>query len=150
MFRSGKYLTSTKKEIHLTAIRNIKRVYALRGFIVRYMYMDGEFECLRYDLADMKIHLNIVSRDEHVPEIERSNRAIKDRVRCVYNSLPFTQIPDRMIINIIYGQFFWLNVFPTKNEISKKSGPRLLLTGKKIDCKIHCSIECGQYVQTHE
>ena len=53
MFRSGEYLTSTKKEIHLTVIQNINQVYALRGFVVRYIYMDGAFECLWNDLTDM-------------------------------------------------------------------------------------------------
>ena len=33
--------------------------------------MDGQLEPLRGDLAGMGIHLNTVSADEHVPEIEQ-------------------------------------------------------------------------------
>ena len=34
------------------------------------MLMDGEFNTLRKDLAEMQITLNTVSHDEHVAEIE--------------------------------------------------------------------------------
>ena len=33
--------------------------------------MDGQFELLRADLAELGILLNTASNDEHVPEIER-------------------------------------------------------------------------------
>jgi hypothetical protein len=32
--------------------------------------MDGQFELLRADIADLQITLNMVSDDKHVPEIE--------------------------------------------------------------------------------
>ena len=34
IFISGEYLTKTKKDIHLSVVRHISRVYVLRGFIV--------------------------------------------------------------------------------------------------------------------
>ena len=48
--------------------------------------MDGQFESIRGDLAEMQINLNTVSNDEHVPEVERYICPIKERPRCVYNT----------------------------------------------------------------
>ena len=114
------------------------------------MYMYGEFECIRGILADMGIKLKVCSREDHIPGAEHNIRTIKDRVRCVLNILPFKKVPDRMLINMVYSSVFWLNAFPCKNGVSKQLSPRLIVTGNRIDYNKHCTLECGQYVQTHE
>jgi hypothetical protein len=53
------------------------------------MLMDGQFQPLHAAMADLQIILNMVSNDEHVPEIERRIRTVKERTRCVYKTLPF-------------------------------------------------------------
>ena len=55
--------------------------------------MDGEFGHLQGELADMGIALNETSRDEHVGDIERYIRTVKERMRAVYNTLPFNKVP---------------------------------------------------------
>eukprot|EP00957_Ditylum_brightwellii_P178065 13563641-Ditylum_brightwellii.AAC.1 len=60
----------------------------------------------------MKIHLNICSEDEHVHEIERMNRTIKERVHGTFNSPPIKRYPGKMIIEMVYLATFWLNIFP--------------------------------------
>ena len=40
--------------------------------------MDGQFEPLRGNLAKLGILLNTASNDEHVPEIERQIRTVKE------------------------------------------------------------------------
>ncbi len=61
----------------LLAIKKVKSVYMKRGFQISVLLMDGQFECLRGDLAATQITLNTVSNDEHVPEIERYIRTTK-------------------------------------------------------------------------
>ena len=63
--------------------------------------MDGQFEPLRGDLADMGIQLNTVSNDEHAPEIERQIRTLKERTRGIYCTLPFHKIPRCLIIEML-------------------------------------------------
>ena len=46
--------------------------------------MDGQFEPLRGNLAELGIVLNTASNDEHVPEIERQIRTVKERTRAIY------------------------------------------------------------------
>jgi hypothetical protein len=53
----------------LAAIKQVKSVIAKRGFQILHMLMDGQFESLQTDLADLQINLNTVSNGQHVPEI---------------------------------------------------------------------------------
>ena len=112
--------------------------------------MDGQFEPLRGDLAEMGIQLNTISNDEHVPEIERQIRTLKERTRAIYCTLPFRKIPRRLIIEMIYAANYWLNMFPRKGGISQTMSPRTLLTGLTMNYHRHCRLEFGEYVQTHE
>ena len=75
------------------SIRQIHSQYAKRGFKITHAHMDGQFEPLRAELAKMKISLNTASNDEHVPEVERYIRTIKERTRGQYNVLPFKYLP---------------------------------------------------------
>jgi hypothetical protein len=52
------------------------------------MLMDGQLKSICSDLALMQIELNYVSADEQVPEIEQHIWTVKERTRCVYNTLP--------------------------------------------------------------
>jgi hypothetical protein len=49
----------------LAAIKQVKSIYMKRGFVLNSMLMDGQFEPLRADLADLQITLNAVSNAEH-------------------------------------------------------------------------------------
>jgi hypothetical protein len=42
--------------------------------------MDGEFESLQSDLCSLEIGLNVSAPDEHVSEIERYIRTVKERM----------------------------------------------------------------------
>lgn len=70
----------TKANNLKAAVKNMKRIYMLRGFRGMDMHMDGEFKCLRGKLTEMCIRLNIVSSDEHVLEADWNIRIIKDMV----------------------------------------------------------------------
>ena len=72
-----------------------------RGFKITNILMDGKFACIRGDLTQLQINLNVCSNDEHVGEIERLNLTVKKRVRGIYNTLPFKKIPGRMIIELV-------------------------------------------------
>jgi hypothetical protein len=112
--------------------------------------MDGQFESIRGDLAGLDITLNTVANDEHVPEVERYIRTVKDRTRSVYNSLPFKRMPARMIVEMVSHSVFWLNSFPALDGISRTLSPRAIVTGSNVTYDRHCRLEFGAYVQTHE
>jgi hypothetical protein len=71
-FGTGEMLQNQKSATILADIKQIKSIYMKRGFKLDHMLMDGQFEPLRAELADLSITLNTISNDEHVPEIERN------------------------------------------------------------------------------
>jgi hypothetical protein len=105
-------IPNRKANTLLQAIRDVIRLYSSRGFRVCIGMMDGEFEPLRADLLGLGISLNIASHGEHVPDIERYIRTLKERVRSTYNTLPFKHIPNVMLVEMVRAGIFWLNNFP--------------------------------------
>jgi hypothetical protein len=108
----------------LAAIVEVCKRYRGGGFRVKAILGDSEFEHLRGDFALVGINLNTTTRDEHVGEIERYNRTVKDRARAMYNILPFTKIPDCLIIEMVYTAVFWLNTLPATGGVSETLSPR--------------------------
>ena len=102
-------MVDQKHETLIDHVKRIQHVYMKRGFRINTFLMDGQFDVIRGDLSELNITLNTVARGEHVPEVERQIRTIKERVRCVYATLPFTKIPSRMLVELIYFCVFWLN-----------------------------------------
>jgi hypothetical protein len=149
-FGTAEMIQNQQAKTILTAINQVKATYVKRGFNITTLLMDGQFDSLRGELSNMGITLNTVANAEHVPEIERHIRTVKERVRCVYNTLPFTQLTARMIIELVYYSTFWLNSFPAEGGVSDTLSPRAIVTGMQLDYNKHCRLEYGTYVQTHE
>ena len=131
-------------------IHAIHQIYLQRGFQIRNAFMDGQFEPLRGNLAELGILLNTAYNDKHVPEIERQIRTVKERTRAIYCTLPFKKMPRRLIIEMVYAANYWLTMFPRKGGVSKTLSPHALLTGQSWSYTTHCKLEFSDYVQTHE
>jgi hypothetical protein len=135
----------------MKCLRHVHAAYLQRGFKITQVNAYLEFDCCRGAIAaDMKATFNIVGEDEHVSEIERCIRTVKERTRCTYNVTGFDRYPPKMIVEMVFLSVFWINAFPHKYGISKTISPRTIVTGRHIDYKLHCRIEFGQYVQKHE
>ena len=149
-FGTVEMIANRRMETIFKSLTQVINIYKQRGFDVTHILLDGEFEPLRGSLANINIQLNTVANAEHVPEIERYIRTLKERTRCVYNSLPFPDMPPRLLIEMVKASNFWLNVFPYPNGISDVLSPRTIVTGSTIDFNCHCTLAFGSYVQTHE
>ena len=95
MFRSNEYLKIHKSPSVIQVIKSIKSVCTQRNFTVIVMSMDGKFKHLREDISSHDIYLNIVSRNEHVPEIESSNQKVKKEYVWSYKKILPKKIPDK-------------------------------------------------------
>jgi hypothetical protein len=149
-FGTIEVVKSRHHKVPLPAIKNVKRPCALRGFRVRHCHVENEFEGMRHELLELGMQLNVVAEAEHVPEIERHIRTIKERTRCVCNTVPFKRMPARMTIEMAHASVFWLNIFPALDGVSGDLSPRALIVGMKLDCNKHCRLEFGSYAQVHE
>ena len=72
----------------MTFLKQIIVKYNRRGFKVKHILVDGQFECLRKHLKLQGIMLNTTAQDEYVPEVERYIRTKKERAWTTINTLP--------------------------------------------------------------
>jgi len=98
---------------------------------------------------DMDVVMNYATTDEHVPESERNNHIIQERIRAAYHNLPFKVIPKVMIKHLAMVSTEQLNMFPAKGGVSPYLSPHMILTGRSFDYNKHCTIPFGAYVQAN-
>ena len=149
-FGTMEAVADRKEATILKCIKGVVTLYRRAGFTVTTALMDGEFAPLRGGLAELGLRLNETSRDEHVGDIEQYIRTVKERMRAIYNTLPFQKIPARLVIEMAKTAVFWLNAFPTAGGASRQLSPRTIVTGQQVDYKRHCRFQFGEYAQTHE
>ena len=63
-------------------------------------------------MADLGISPNFASKKEHVPETERFNQTIKERVRSDRSYMPLKRIYKLIIVHIFSTAIFWFVAFP--------------------------------------
>ena len=148
-FATCEMISDAKTPTLITSVKQIQRTYAKRGFNIQNMNMDVQFKPSKNELESLGINTNFVSRDEHVPEIERFIRTIKERTRGIQCTLPFKRYPMRMTVELVITQIFYWNSLPKASGISSTLSPRAIITGMSINYA-HCKLKFGEYVQTHE
>ena len=93
---------------------------------------DGQFASLQKGLANVGVLLNVISINEHVPDIERQIRTIKERTRVTYATLQFKALPPRLVIEMVHASVFLLDTFPVSSGISNTISPHKFITGVNI------------------
>jgi hypothetical protein len=113
-FATMKYVSSRSEPNLIKLLLKIVKLYKARDFEPRTALMDREFECLRIELLGHGVNLNTTAVSEHVPDIERHIRLIKERARAIRSTMPFKIIPGRMIIEMMAHVVLWLNASPPR------------------------------------
>eukprot|EP00536_Pseudo-nitzschia_multiseries_P010625 jgi/Psemu1/203784/e_gw1.332.17.1 len=124
------------------AIVSVIKSYSLRGFHVAVLLLDKQFDGLATG--------HFISRDEHVPEIERFIRVIKERCRASFAMLPFNKLPKRMIIALAQCTVFYINAFPWPDGVSQELSPLTIVEGRTLLYNLHFQVIFGEYAQTYE
>jgi hypothetical protein len=151
-FTAVNHLPTRKITDIFAAFKEIYSFYLHRGFKITDVHADGEFAPLQVQIHDKMPggpRVNLASASEHVPEIERRIRVVKERVRAARLGLPFTRVPKTLMIHIVLSAVQMLTHFPTKESIAGYS-PRMLLTGSSLDYKKNLRLALGSYCQVHE
>ena len=86
---------------------------------------------------------------KHVPEAERNNRVLKERIRTAFHRLPFKSLPKTVLKVLVMETVRKLNYFPAKCGISQHYSPQQIMHQEKLNYKQHCRYYLGQYVQAH-
>jgi hypothetical protein len=79
-FTTIKKLSSKVAPMLAQGILKVANLYKRRGFFVDLCLGDNEFEGVRATLQNHGIKLNTCAPNEHVPEVERKIRTVKERV----------------------------------------------------------------------
>ena len=90
-FRTVAGIQSRSKQVLEYETCAVLHLYETKGYNITPVHGDHEFKCIREEIRPT--NLNICSKDDHVGEVERSIRTIKERVRCTIHSLPFKKVP---------------------------------------------------------
>ncbi len=130
-----------------SGIRRIMDLYAHGGFQVGAVLMDNEFESLQ-NLVPI-IVVNTTAAKEHVPEIKRRIRLIKEQGRGILNTLPYKKMPQLMLIELIYHVVLWLNASPIKSGVFATLSPQEIVLRHKLDFAKHCKAIFGSYCEAH-
>ena len=153
MYRTCTFLPSKKIADYKTALTKVIRIYKNAGFSIRCIYGDQEFApVLQYfkDESTPPIDYNLATANEHVPEAERNNRTLQERIRATFHSLPFQAIPITFIKYLASESAEKLNFFPPIGGVSSFYSPREILSRQRLDYYRHCTIPQFSYVQAHD
>jgi hypothetical protein len=93
---------------------------------------------LRDDIEGMGIEVNIMSKIEHAPEIERQNIVIKERAKGIIQTLPYRMLPKKMRMTMIQYVVFWLNNIPKEDQ--NESPREMIIRHQVLDTKMVCKI----------
>jgi hypothetical protein len=159
-FITATFLPDRKRRTILHALNQVINLFRGRGHVVEevefleyqnpvhMVLADNEFIVLKEDLENIGICLNIAAKEEHVLEVERQIRVVKERARAIIQTLPYRKIPKKMKVALIQYVIYWLNLLP---KLDQEYSPRDLVLGEeKLDYKKVCQLPFGSYIQVHD
>ena len=147
-FRTITPVKSRKKEVMLQETKTVLDLYHARGFKVVDIHADMDFECIQDEVRPVLMNLN--AHDDHVGEVERSIRTIKERVRADVHSMPFKRLPKMMVVELVRRAVLVLNQFPAQDGVSDTLSPLTIMTGKPSPDYHNMKVEFGTYVHVFE
>jgi hypothetical protein len=139
----------TGAEIKKAILKQLSHLRA-RGFEAKMVRSDPEGGvvpiCDQIE-EDGKVVVNITAAKEAVPKVERKIRVIKERCRCILNSLPYLLMASLIgyLVSFVVAR---INMMPSRTAMAEAS-PFVLMNGFKPDVKTHLKHSFGEYVQVH-
>ena len=88
-------------------LTKIVYLYSRGDFVVNVVLMDQEFDKIVDEVTNLDI--NTTAAREHVREIERVIRTVKERSCAVVSYKPYVVLPKPMVIHILYFSVLMLN-----------------------------------------
>jgi hypothetical protein len=118
-FRSAIPIKNCTHEEYYRVLDMVLRLYNGAGFHIQTIYCDGKFRAMMEKVQDdLGVRMNFTNALDHVPEAERNNRTIKERVRAAYHRLPYKALPRQLIWYLVTMQASKLSQIPAKGGIS--------------------------------
>jgi hypothetical protein len=149
-FRSGIPIENRTHEEYYRVLDMVLQLYNSAGFHIKTIHCNGEFRAMMdKEKSYTGVCMNFTNALDHVPEAERNNRTIKERVWAAYHRLLYKVLLRQLIRYFVQTQASQLNLFPAKGGISPYYSPRTILGLPTLDCVKHCTVPFGAYVQAN-
>ena len=116
-FRTVEFLLNKSKateEETKEGVGRIMAIYHARKLEVSQVNADNEFECIEDLIRPANLHL--VGANEHVGDVERSVRTIKECTRCHVHRLPYKYYPKIMVTGMV------THVVKSLNQLLSETG----------------------------
>jgi hypothetical protein len=151
MFTTASTLKNRKKAKVYKAIQGVIGFYAMHDYYVKTVLADNEFGTLKEKLMnEEEVDLNLGAPKQHIPEVERNIRVIKERLRAVINSMPYEYLPSNFKTELVLACVVTLNMIPRQASVSPAHSPWGLITGRSIDYNKHFRLAPGVFCMVHE
>lgn len=96
-------------------VNNIK-FFDTKDTPIHTLLVDNEFQSIKEKIEENGVQVHVVTKNEHVPEVECQNRVIKEISRAIIQTLPNTDLPRKIRIALIKYVVFWLNNTLEENQ----------------------------------
>ena len=149
-FRTIEHVDDLTKHTTLQSLISVARLYQINKFKLRQINGDMAYENLRNDL--LPVQLVTAPAGEKVPEVERSIRTIKERIRCIVASLPYRKVTKTMMKSFVYEAGRHLNDSPPKDGVSRVHPPARIVANRPAVDYNKLKVRTGQYcmiINTH-
>ena len=147
-FRTVHELISKDRANIAKALKDVINIYIKGGYRVVVIFADNAFNCVTNDV-DMPT-MNICATNEHVPEVERTIRTIKERVRARIHTLKYNRLPKIVVSSLIKQAVINLNNLPSTSGVSKTLSPSTIITGRASPDYNRIRLDFGTYCQVHD
>ena len=125
-------------------------MYYRRGLRVEIVRGDLEFKPLEQLVKELPQvpELDLAAKEEHVGDIERNTRLVKEKFRQLRHTLLFLQIPRFIIVQMVQVCTTTSNMFPRKGG-SSQYYPNMIVTNRGVSMD-QLRVRFGLYVQVWE
>ena len=122
--RAGQWVPLEEPKSYIYQLSKLLLMCQSCGFQVVRIFADNAFEPV---LEALKIKFafqpNYANAQEHVPEAERNQQVIKERVRACFHNSPYKALPCIVLKYLIVDSIFKPNLFPVKGGLKIESTP---------------------------
>ena len=121
------------------SFKEVYQYYIHRGFHITKVHADGKLGPLNILIESLPGGplVNMAADNEHVPEIKRQIRVVKEWCIATCHGINFQRIPQLLNTHIVLNTVKMLKVFPTKGGISEILSPKIIISGETLDFKKH-------------
>jgi hypothetical protein len=123
-------------------------LYQTRGFTPTEIHADGEYNPFRDCFPN--IHFSIYSADDHVPEIERAIRTVKESIRTIIHGMPYSRLPRVLVKELTTSAVRTINMLPHPDGVSTTMSPATIVSGEHKPDYNQMPLEFGTYVQVYD